>query len=97
MSPTLLKIREAFKEGRIVISRHARERSAERSVSIGDMHNAIENGHIAEVRPNLDYGVDDYAIEGPGLDPERLVRVVVSFIETNRKEAVIVITMIQLR
>ena len=97
MSPTLQKIREAFKEGRIVITRHARERSAERSVSTGDMHNAIENGRITEIRPNLEHGVDDYAIEGPGLDSERLIRVVVSFVETNRGEAVIVITLIQLR
>lgn len=78
MIPTLQRIREAFKSGRIIITRHARERSAERSVSTGDMHNAIENGHITEIRPNLEHRVDDYAIEGPGLDPGRVIKVVVS-------------------
>ncbi|RYZ87569.1 MAG: DUF4258 domain-containing protein [Proteobacteria bacterium] len=97
MTPTLQRIRDAFKQGRIIISRHARERSMERNVTTGDMHNAIENGHITEVRLNPEFGVDDYAIEGPGLDHEKVVRVVVSFVETSRGESVIVITLIHLR
>lgn len=95
MDEILHRIREAFNKGKIVFSKHARDRALGRVISNGDIYNAVANGEIVEVRRNEEFGVDDYAIEGPGLDPQHRIRVVVSFVDI-KGERVIIITLINI-